>query len=72
MRLRTKLILHFLVVVLITGVVAAVVGVLLIGNWVVSQAQNKVRMDINSAWEVYKQRVHDTQMPCGTPRRDTT
>ncbi len=61
MRLRTKLILHFLVVVLITGVVAAVVGVLLIGNWVVSQAQNKVRMDINSAWEVYKQRVHDTQ-----------
>jgi len=61
MRLRTKLILHFLVVVLITGVVAAVVGVLLIGDWVVSQAQNKVRMDINSAWEVYRQRVHDVQ-----------
>jgi len=58
---RTRLILHFLVVVLITGIVAAVVGVWLIGERIVSQAQNKVRMDINSAWEVYKQRVHDVQ-----------
>lgn len=61
MLLRTRLILHFLVVVLITGIVAAVVGVLLIGDRIVSQAQNKVSMDLNSAWEVYKQRVHDVQ-----------
>lgn len=61
MLLRTRLILHFLVVVLITGIVAAVVGVLLIGGHIVSQAQNKVSMDLNSAWEVYKQRVHDVQ-----------
>lgn len=61
MLLRTRLILHFLVVVLITGIVAAVVGVLLIGGRIVSQAQNKVSMDLNSAWEVYKERVHDVQ-----------
>lgn len=59
MLLRTKLILYFLVVVLITGVVAAAVGVLLIGDRIVGQAQNKVRMDLNSAREVYNQRVRD-------------
>jgi len=61
MFLRTKLVLHFLVVVLITGVVAAAVGVLLIGDRIVSQAQNKVRMDLNSAWEVYNQGVRDVE-----------
>lgn len=61
MLLRTKLILHFLVVVLITGVVAAVVGVLLIGDRIVSQAQNKVRMDLNSAREVYNQKARDVE-----------
>jgi len=59
MLLRTRLILHFLVVVLITGIVAAVVGVLLIGDRIVTQAQNKVRMDLNSAWEVYNQRLRE-------------
>ncbi len=55
--LRAKLVLYFSVVVLITGVVAAVVGVLLIGDRIVSQAQSKVRMDLNSAWEVYKEKT---------------
>ncbi len=59
MFLRARLTLNFLVVVLITGVVAAVVGVLLIGDRIVTQAQNKVRMDLNSAWEVYNQRLMD-------------
>ncbi len=61
MLLRKKLILHFLIVVLITGVVAAAVGVLLIGGRIVSQAQNKVKMDLNSAREVYNQRVRDVE-----------
>ncbi len=59
MLLRTKLILYFLVVVLITGVVAAAVGVLLIGGRIVSQAQNKVTMDLNSAREVYNERKRE-------------
>jgi two-component system NtrC family sensor kinase len=61
MLLRTKLIFQFLVVVLITGVVAAAVGVLLIGDRIVRQAQEKVKMDLNSAWEVYNQRVRDVE-----------
>jgi two-component system NtrC family sensor kinase len=59
MLLRARLTLNFLVVVLITGIVSAVVGVLLIGDRIVSQAQNKVKMDLNSAWEVYNQRLRD-------------
>lgn len=61
MLLRAKLTLQFLVVVLITGVVAAAVGVFLIGDRIVQQAQNKVRIDLNSAREVYNQRAHDVE-----------
>jgi two-component system NtrC family sensor kinase len=59
--LRRRLTLHFLVTVLITGGVAAAVGVLLIGDRIVRQAQNKVKMDLNSAWEVYTQRMEEVK-----------
>jgi two-component system NtrC family sensor kinase len=51
--LRTKLIINFLVVVLITGVFATVVGVHLIGDMIIKQTQDKVRVDLNSAREIY-------------------
>jgi two-component system NtrC family sensor kinase len=51
--LSTRLILAFSVVI-ITGVfISTIVGIRLIGNTIVRQAQDKVRLDLNSAWEVY-------------------
>jgi two-component system NtrC family sensor kinase len=51
--LRAKLIVSFLLIVTITGTIATIVGVRLIGNGIVQQAQEKVRLDLNSAREIY-------------------
>jgi two-component system NtrC family sensor kinase len=53
MTLRTKLILSFSIVIIVGVFLSAVVGVHLIGSTIVSQAQDKVRLDLNSAREVY-------------------
>jgi two-component system NtrC family sensor kinase len=53
MLLRTKLILSFSIVIIIGVFLSALVGVHLIGSTVISQAQDKVRLDLNSAREVY-------------------
>lgn len=54
-----KLIVSFLLVVAITGAVATVMGVHSIGDRVIKQAQEKVKMDLNSAREVYEREVND-------------
>jgi two-component system NtrC family sensor kinase len=51
--IAVKLILVFLLVIVITSVVFIVVGVQLIGNRVVSEAQDRVRNDLNAAREIY-------------------
>lgn len=51
--LRTKLILSFVLVVLLSGAIAAWVGFRLIGDVVVRQAQDKVRNDLNTARALY-------------------
>jgi two-component system NtrC family sensor kinase len=51
--IATKLILGFLLVILITSVVFIAVGVRLIGDRVVAEAQEKVRNDLNAAREIY-------------------
>ncbi|MGB3480090.1 MAG: cache domain-containing protein [bacterium] len=53
--LRTKLIVSLVLVVLISGFISTIVGVRLIGNTIVKQAQDKVRLDLNSAREVYQE-----------------
>lgn len=55
--LATKLILSFLLVILIISVVFIVVGAQLIGNRIVSEAQEKVRYDLNSAHQMYSSRL---------------
>ncbi|MDZ7270771.1 MAG: cache domain-containing protein [candidate division KSB1 bacterium] len=55
--LRTKLILSFVVVVLLTGAIAAWVGFRLIGDVVVRQAQDKVRNDLNTARALYRNKL---------------
>ena len=51
--LVTKLIISFFGVVTLTGLVATIVGLRLIGDRVIQQAQNKVRLDLYTAHEVY-------------------
>ena len=59
--LKTKLVVSFLVVVMISGVIATIVGVRLIGNGIVRQAQEKVRLDLNSAREIYNHKLKDIE-----------
>lgn len=51
--IATKLILGFLAIIVITSAVFSVVGVQLIGDRIVSEAQERVRTDLNSAREIY-------------------
>jgi two-component system NtrC family sensor kinase len=53
--LRKKLILSFSVVILVGVFLSVIVGMHLIGGTIVRQAQDKVRLDLNSAREVYQE-----------------
>jgi len=57
--LKTKLVTSFLAVILICGLVATLVGTRLIGTGIIRQAQDKVRIDLNSAREIYRQEGED-------------
>jgi len=57
--LRLKLILSFLSVIVVAGLVVTTVGVHLIGDSIVRQAQDKVELDLNSAREVYKDKIKE-------------
>ncbi len=59
--LKTKLVVSFLVVVTISGVIATIVGMRLIGNGIVRQAQEKVRLDLNSAREIYDYKLKEIE-----------
>jgi two-component system NtrC family sensor kinase len=59
--LKAKLVVSFLVVVTISGVIAMIVGVRLIGSGIVRQAQEKVRLDLNSAREIYNHKLKDIE-----------
>jgi two-component system NtrC family sensor kinase len=52
--LRTKLIVSFLAVVIVTGFVATLVGVNLIGNGIIREEQDRVRTNLYSAREIYQ------------------
>jgi len=51
--MATKLVLSFLVIILLTSGVFGIVGVWVIGNRVVAEAQAKVETDLNAAREIY-------------------
>ncbi len=52
--LRVKLIISSLAVILICGLVSTLVGIHLIGSSVIGQAQDKVRIDLNTARFIYQ------------------
>ncbi|RKZ31167.1 histidine kinase [bacterium] len=53
--LKSQLILSFSIVIVIGFVLSGIVGIRLIGDTVIKNAQNKVRLDLNSAREVYRE-----------------
>lgn len=52
-RIVTKLVLSFLLIILLTSAVFGIVGVWVIGSRVVAEAQAKVETDLNAAREIY-------------------
>jgi len=55
MSLKGKLIISFLALIIICGLVATLVGSQLIGTGIIDQAQDKVKNDLNSARQIYRQ-----------------
>ncbi len=55
--LRTKLVLSFIVVVALLGLVTTWLGMTLIGERIIQQAQEKVRLDLNAAREIYSKKM---------------
>ena len=53
--LRTKLIGSFLFVVVAGGILSSLIGTRLVADAIVSQARNKVKHDLNTAWLIYNQ-----------------
>ena len=57
--IATKLMLSFLLIIAITSIVFSVAGINIISNRVVSEAQSRVRTDLNSAREIYLTKLSD-------------
>ena len=56
--IATKLILSFLLIIVITSAIFTVVGIQLINNRIVTEAQEKVGRDLNSAREIYLSKLN--------------
>jgi two-component system NtrC family sensor kinase len=59
--LRAKLTVSFLVVIIVTGVVATVVGITLISEGVIREVESKVKEDLNAAREIYNQKLRELE-----------
>jgi len=59
--LRAKLIISFLAVIIICGLVAIFVAMRLIGTGIISQAQDKVRIDLNTARHIYQDEIQEVK-----------
>jgi len=59
--LRAKLIISFLVVIIICGLVATLVAIRLIGTGIISQAQDRVRTDLNAARHIYQDEIEEVK-----------
>ena len=59
--LRLKLIISSIAVILICGFVSTLVGIHLIGSSVIGQAQDKVRIDLNSARLIYQGEIEKVE-----------
>jgi two-component system NtrC family sensor kinase len=55
--LKTRLIFNFSMVILLSAALSLIIGVRMIGNTIIRQAQDKVRLDLNSAREIYQREI---------------
>jgi two-component system NtrC family sensor kinase len=55
MSLKSKLVASFLTIIVLCGLVATTVGIHLIGTGIISQAQDKVTNDLNSARQIFQE-----------------
>ena len=55
--ITTKLIYSFLIIIIVTSIVFIVVGINLIGDRIVSEAQEMVAQDLNAAGEIYSSKL---------------
>jgi len=60
--LRYKLFKWFAALVLLMGAVSAYLGIRMIGQRVVREAQTRVRLDLSSAWDVYHSQLREIEM----------
>ena len=56
--ITTKLILSFLLIIVLTSVIFTIVGILIISNRIVAEAQAKVEHDLNAAREIYLSKLN--------------
>jgi two-component system NtrC family sensor kinase len=63
---RSKLIASFLGVCLLVGAVSLFIGVQLLYKAVLSEATNRVRLDLNTAREIYQTRIKTMRIPLST------
>jgi two-component system NtrC family sensor kinase len=59
--LRTKLIISSLAVIVICGLAVILAGIHFIGNGIIGQAQDKVRVDLNSARHIYQNELEKVE-----------
>ncbi len=59
--LRSKLTFSFLLVVLAGGLASSIIGVHMVGNTIIAEAQKKVRHDLDSAWMIYQEKLSRIQ-----------
>ena len=59
--IKLKLVLFFLLVIIITGLISTIVGTHLIGDRIVKQAQKKVKLDLNTAREIYLEKIREVK-----------
>jgi len=59
--LRYKLFRWFAALVLLMGVLSGYLGIAMIGHRVVREAQTRVRLDLSSAWDVYRSHLREIE-----------
>ena len=59
--LKTKLFQAFAALALVFGLLSSLVGIQIIRNRVIGEAQNQVSLDIGSAWAIFNSKLHDLE-----------
>ncbi|MDX1778222.1 MAG: hypothetical protein R3339_05030, partial [Thermodesulfobacteriota bacterium] len=59
--LRWKLAFSFILVVVAVGLTSSILGIRMVATDVIKRAQQKVQIDLNSAWMVYNERLRDIE-----------